>query len=93
MVFDQLVGTYAREEPGVDMRYGLTDPIGSGNPFLIAFREWGLMTTDFFAAGSPKRALVAVFGRPGCTIPGASPEKRRADPALHLASAQAREAG
>ncbi|MEM1187882.1 MAG: sterol desaturase family protein [Pseudomonadota bacterium] len=64
MVFDRLFGTYAREKPGADMCYGLTDPIPNNNPFRIAFREWGRMAKDVMGAGNPARAIGAAFGRP-----------------------------
>ncbi|MEO1150629.1 MAG: sterol desaturase family protein [Pseudomonadota bacterium] len=65
MIFDHLFGTYAAEVPSVDMRYGLTEPIHSKNPFVILFTEWGNLFRDVKQERTVKGVLTSAFGRPG----------------------------
>lgn len=46
IIFDRLFGTLATERPHVPVRYGLTRPVGSYNPFRIAAHEWMLLYED-----------------------------------------------
>lgn len=64
IVFDRLFGTFADQPQGEPLRYGLTHPVGSRNPFRIAFHEWGRLLGDLRRARSPREALRAAFGRP-----------------------------
>ena len=38
--WDRLFGTFAAEQPQTPITYGLVHPLGSLNPFKIAFHEW-----------------------------------------------------
>lgn len=40
IVFDRLFGTFRREPDGGGLTYGLTRPLASHNPVVIALREW-----------------------------------------------------
>jgi len=64
IVFDRLFGTFAREEPGVRITYGLVHPIGSLNPIRIAFSEWAAIVGDLLRARSWRERLRLAFGRP-----------------------------
>lgn len=65
IVFDRLFGTYARETGDEPCRFGLTEPVRSNNPFVIAFHEWRRLIPDMRRAGSPWRALKVAAGYPG----------------------------
>lgn len=65
MIFDHIFGSYAAEKPGIDLKYGLTDPIHSHNPFVIAFREWGRLITDLKTTRTLGQGFRAAFGKPG----------------------------
>jgi sterol desaturase/sphingolipid hydroxylase (fatty acid hydroxylase superfamily) len=73
IIFDRLFGTFAQEQPQTKITYGLVHPIGSLNPFRIAFHEWGAMARDFGRARSWRERLRQLFGRPGeslTSLPG-----------------------
>ena len=65
IVFDRLFGTYAREATDDPCRYGLTEPVRSHNPVVIALHEWRRLLPDMRRAGSPWRALKVAAGYPG----------------------------
>lgn len=65
IVFDRLFGTFAEERPDEPVRYGLTEPLESRNPFIIAFREWQWIGRDLKAARSFRDIRTILFGRPG----------------------------
>lgn len=64
IVWDRLFGTFAEEAAEEPIRYGLTRPLTSSNPFVIALHEWGAMGRDVAKAGSWKDRARAAFGRP-----------------------------
>ena len=62
IVWDRLFGTFApRTEP---VRFGLTRPLGSHNPIVIAFHEWGAMLRGLARARSPRAAALELLGPP-----------------------------
>lgn len=65
IIFDRLFGTFAREQPQTVITYGLVHPIGSRNPFTIAFHEWSAMARDVMRARSGRERLRQLLGRPG----------------------------
>lgn len=65
IVFDRLFGTYARETKDDPCRYGLTEPVKSHNPVVIALHEWRRLLPEMRQAGSPWRALKIAAGYPG----------------------------
>jgi sterol desaturase/sphingolipid hydroxylase (fatty acid hydroxylase superfamily) len=69
IVWDRLFGTFAAEAQRVT--YGLTRNVGSFHPLRIAFHELAATATEVWGAGSWRRALHAVIGRPGSPPPGA----------------------
>lgn len=40
IVWDRLFGSFAREEAGEPVRYGIRPALQSHNPFVVAFHEW-----------------------------------------------------
>lgn len=67
IIWDRIFGTFAEERSGQAIRYGLTHPIGSLNPFAIAFHEWTAMARDVARARDWRDRLKALFGRPGAS--------------------------
>lgn len=63
IVWDRLFGTFEPEVEPVD--YGITKPLRSHNPVVIAFHEWIAMGRDVARARSIRGALGAVFASPG----------------------------
>lgn len=63
LIWDHLFGTYQAEEEKVD--FGITTPVGSVNPFVINFQEYGAILRDIARARSLKDAWFYAFGRPG----------------------------
>lgn len=64
IIFDRLFGTFATEHPGRTLRYGLTEPLRTNNPFAIAFHEWRRMISDLRSARSIREILAQLFARP-----------------------------
>jgi sterol desaturase/sphingolipid hydroxylase (fatty acid hydroxylase superfamily) len=65
IVFDRLFGTYAREAPAVQIRYGLVHPLRSRNPLVIAFHGLIGMLRDVRRAHGWRDRLGFIFGPPG----------------------------
>lgn len=65
IVFDRLFGTFAAERPEEKIVYGLTEPVRSRNPAVIALHEWGRMGLDVLRARGLAELRLALFGRPG----------------------------
>lgn len=65
IIFDRLFGTFVEEREDTPVVYGLTRPVTSNNPFVIAFHEWGNLWNDLKRARTPDQVLRAMFGRPG----------------------------
>ena len=65
IVFDRLFGTFAAERPEEKIVYGLTEPLRSNNPFVIALHEWVRMGRDALASRNLGQMWAALFGRPG----------------------------
>lgn len=64
VVFDRLFGTFVEEREDEPVRYGLTSPVTSNNPFVIAFHEWANLWRDLKRARSRRDIWLALFGRP-----------------------------
>jgi sterol desaturase/sphingolipid hydroxylase (fatty acid hydroxylase superfamily) len=72
IVFDRLFGTFVAETPSIEIRYGLVQPPGSYNPFLIGLHEWRAMGRDLVRSRSWQEAFRAMFGPPIVTEPTSS---------------------
>jgi sterol desaturase/sphingolipid hydroxylase (fatty acid hydroxylase superfamily) len=64
IVFDRWFGTFVAEPSEGGLRYGLTEPVRSYNPAVIALRQWVVMARAFAAAKDGRRWMQIVFGRP-----------------------------
>lgn len=64
IVFDRLFGTFVEERDDEPVRYGLTKPVTSNNPFVIAFHEWANLWRDLRRVRSVRGAWRVLFGRP-----------------------------
>lgn len=64
IVFDRLFGTFVEEREDEPVRYGLTKPVTSNNPFVIAFHEWVNLWHDLKQVRSMHGAWRVLFGRP-----------------------------
>jgi sterol desaturase/sphingolipid hydroxylase (fatty acid hydroxylase superfamily) len=64
IIFDRWFGTFVAEPDEGGLRYGLTDPIFSYNPVVIALRQWKIMGTEFAAATDWERRVEILFGQP-----------------------------
>ncbi len=64
IVFDKLFGTFALDDGQDPVRFGLTHPMRSYNPFVISLREWGRMGRDVLRARSPSQVVKTLFGPP-----------------------------
>jgi len=84
IVFDRLFGTFAPERADEPVVYGLTAPLTSNNPFVIAFHEWGNLLRDLRSSRSLRSALVALFGRPGAGAPTLQTFDRPPSPLLSV---------
>jgi len=64
IVFDRLFSTFARDDGSEPLRFGLTRPVNSRNPLVIAFAGWGRLLQ---AAGKERGLsgrLRILFGPP-----------------------------
>ena len=64
ILFDRLFGTYAKEEPEVEIIYGLTHPNHSSNPFEIVFRVWRELIHKVIDTPGVKNKLKLIFSPP-----------------------------
>jgi sterol desaturase/sphingolipid hydroxylase (fatty acid hydroxylase superfamily) len=66
MIWDHLFGTYkAEEEPVI---FGIVEPLGSHNPFVINFHYFAVIIKDIWRAKGWRRKAVALFGKPGARL-------------------------
>ncbi|HEX5461814.1 MAG TPA: sterol desaturase family protein [Steroidobacteraceae bacterium] len=68
ILWDRLFGSFADERSGTPIVFGLAHPIGSLNPFVLAFHEWFAMARDCARAPSWQARLTQLFGRPGDSL-------------------------
>jgi sterol desaturase/sphingolipid hydroxylase (fatty acid hydroxylase superfamily) len=62
IVFDRLFGTFVEEQDSNPPRYGLTHPMSSHNPCVIALREWANLLNDLrMARGWKQRFKIAFY--------------------------------
>jgi sterol desaturase/sphingolipid hydroxylase (fatty acid hydroxylase superfamily) len=71
LVFDRLFGTYAKEMPGVSIRYGWVDPLLSNNPFKIMFAQWIVLIQDVRHSKSIGEVFGYLWAPPGWSPNGA----------------------
>lgn len=64
IVFDRLFGTFAEERHSNPPRYGLTHPLRSHNPFVIALSEWRRLFKDLRMAPTWGQRFKVAFYSP-----------------------------
>jgi sterol desaturase/sphingolipid hydroxylase (fatty acid hydroxylase superfamily) len=64
IVFDRLFGTFRAEKPGVEIRFGLVEPLRSHNPAKIAFHAWLGMFRDLRRARGWRQRAQVLLGPP-----------------------------
>jgi sterol desaturase/sphingolipid hydroxylase (fatty acid hydroxylase superfamily) len=64
IVFDRLFGTLVTERGDIAPRYGLTTPLHSHNPLVIALHEWRHLARDLWAARRLSDVARAFFAPP-----------------------------
>jgi sterol desaturase/sphingolipid hydroxylase (fatty acid hydroxylase superfamily) len=64
ILWDRMFGTFATAPKDEPLRYGLTRPIGSHNPFVINLHELGRMAGDFVAARGLRARLRTLVKEP-----------------------------
>jgi len=69
IVFDRMFGSFAEEPANKSIVYGLTKPVLSNNPVVIALHETGRLIADLRQARTWKARLSALFGRPAGSSP------------------------
>ncbi|HTV96315.1 MAG TPA: sterol desaturase family protein [Steroidobacteraceae bacterium] len=80
IIWDRLFGTFAEEQRGTPIRYGLVHPIGSLNPIKILGHGWTAIARDACRARSWRELLRQLIGAPdayhtmgGALSPGRAP--------------------
>ncbi len=64
IVFDRLFGTFRQEPEAGGLTYGLTVPVNSNNPVVIALHGWARLFRDLEQA-QLRHWPAIIFGRPG----------------------------
>jgi sterol desaturase/sphingolipid hydroxylase (fatty acid hydroxylase superfamily) len=79
IVFDRLFGSFAAAQPGVTIRYGLTEPLHSYNPVRIALEAWRQLGLDLWSATCWRDRVFVLLGPPGGSVTRRSdaPDTRR----------------
>ena len=78
ILWDKLFGTYAPE--GRRPRFGLVDPIGTRNPWLVNYRPFVRVYEKWKAARGFRQGFTALFGAPGAALAPTSPSPRQTAP-------------
>jgi sterol desaturase/sphingolipid hydroxylase (fatty acid hydroxylase superfamily) len=76
IIFDRWFGTFVPEPDEGGLRYGLTDPIHSNNPFVIALRQWAHLGRSLATARNWRERWLAIAGRPNALKAPASAASR-----------------
>jgi len=64
MIFDRFFNTYAKEEEGVEIVYGLTHPNYSKNPVEVVFHVWRELITKTSQKNGLREKLRLIFSPP-----------------------------
>jgi sterol desaturase/sphingolipid hydroxylase (fatty acid hydroxylase superfamily) len=68
IVFDRWFGTFVAEPDEGGLRYGLTQPIVSNNPFVIALRQWWILIDAMWRAGNWCARWEIASGKPASLV-------------------------
>ncbi|MBN3820985.1 sterol desaturase family protein [Paraburkholderia sp. Se-20369] len=64
VIWDRLFGSFVEEAPADPPQYGIVERLGSNNPLVATFHEWGSMAADAWRVPGWRNKLRAVFGPP-----------------------------
>ncbi|KVT54998.1 sterol desaturase family protein [Burkholderia ubonensis] len=64
VIWDRLFGSFVEETPADPPQYGIVERLGSNNPLVATFHEWGSMAADAWRVPGWRNKLRAVFGPP-----------------------------
>ena len=64
IIYDYLFGTFAKDDGNEMVKFGLTQPINSINPFVIALREYWLIIKDCSKANKLGEVLKILISKP-----------------------------
>ncbi len=64
IIFDRMFGTFVAEPDAGGLNYGLTQPIASNNPLVIALRQWLVMWHNWKCATTWRARWRVIAGRP-----------------------------
>lgn len=64
ILFDRLFGSFAHEQAGEPIRYGLAHRPATANPIRLAFREWAMMLSEARGAWGWRAKAAALFAMP-----------------------------
>ncbi len=70
IIWDRIFGTFTEEDLKEPVKFGLTQNIGSYNPFKVVFYEWMNMYRDLKNAPDFKSIIGYIFGPPGWSHDG-----------------------
>jgi sterol desaturase/sphingolipid hydroxylase (fatty acid hydroxylase superfamily) len=65
IIWDRMFGTFVAEPKDRKLRYGLTEPVYSNNPFVIATNQWRILIMNLKHAKGFLQIWDVLFGRPG----------------------------
>ncbi|QCX39117.1 sterol desaturase family protein [Aureibaculum algae] len=71
-LFDKMFGTWKELDEEIEIKYGVTTPPASYNPFVILTHEYGDIWKDVKRAKSFKEGFMYIFGPPGWSVDGSS---------------------
>ncbi|MDF2452948.1 MAG: fatty acid hydroxylase [Bacteroidota bacterium] len=77
IIWDRVFGTFAEEEEGEKVIYGLTTNLESYNPITMVFHEWHAIFTDLKKETTLKHKLLYIFGPPGWSHDGSRKTSRQ----------------
>ena len=64
-IWDKVFGTFQNEDKNIDIQYGITREMNSGNFFDVYFGEILALTKDVYKAPGLKNKLMYIFMPPG----------------------------
>lgn len=70
IIWDKMFGSFVPEQDEEPCRYGIVKNLGTFNPFIVAFNEWGSIVRDVWHAKNWRERLGFILGPPGWSPDG-----------------------